>query len=228
MNYLIVDDEVILLRDMERLAREVLPEDSQIYTADNWKSALQLVEQYKPYVVFLDVDMPEMNGLQISGRIEEISPKSNIIFVTGFPEYSLDAWNTNASDFLVKPVLKRDLEKAMGNFVFYVRRTDYVSVVLVILMYPVEDSRCGLRGNRARNFLPIWWTVGALRLPKMKSEPYCGKIRWIRIPRKAISARWPAIFARRWRVPDLLMSSSIQEADIVWTSQRLTVITGST
>lgn len=114
MNYLIVDDEVILLRDMERLAREVLPEDSQIYTADNWKSALQLVEQYKPYVVFLDVDMPEMNGLQISGRIEEISPKSNIIFVTGFPEYSLDAWNTNASDFLVKPVLKRDLEKAMG------------------------------------------------------------------------------------------------------------------
>lgn len=115
MNYLIVDDEVILLRDMERLAREVLPEDSQIYTADNWKSALHLVEQYKPYVVFLDVDMPEMNGLQISGRIEEISPKSNIIFVTGFPEYSLDAWNTNASDFLVKPVLKttNDPDKAI-------------------------------------------------------------------------------------------------------------------
>lgn len=114
MSYLIVDDEVILLRDMERLVREILPEDAEINTADNWKSALELVKQEKPHVIFLDVDMPEMNGLQIAKQVERISPESNIIFVTAYPEYSLDAWGTNASDFLVKPVLRRDLERALG------------------------------------------------------------------------------------------------------------------
>lgn len=114
MNYLIVDDEVILLRDMERIVREILPEDSEIYMADNWRSALELVKQYKPYVVFLDVDMPEKNGIEISKEVELISPESNIIFVTAYPEFSLEAWKTKASDFLVKPVLKRDLQKALG------------------------------------------------------------------------------------------------------------------
>lgn len=113
MKYLIVDDEVVILRDMERIMKEVLPSDSEIYTADNWETALEQAEKCKPYVIFLDVDMPEMNGLEIAKEVEKISPETNIIFVTAYPEYSLDAWDTSASAFLVKPLMKEDLQQAL-------------------------------------------------------------------------------------------------------------------
>ena len=56
-----------------------------------------------PYdVVFLDIEMPGANGLTLANRLRLQSPQTNVVFVTGYPEYALDAWNTQASCFLVK------------------------------------------------------------------------------------------------------------------------------
>lgn len=114
MDYLIVDDENLILSDEARTLQAVVGEDSQVYTADNYVDALDIAKNIQPYVVFLDVDMPEMNGLDLSRKIVELSPNSNIVFVTGFQKYGLDAWKTDASAFLLKPARKQDFQEALS------------------------------------------------------------------------------------------------------------------
>lgn len=113
MKYLVVDDEPLILKDIARTIAKVVEPNAEIFTVDNYKEALVIADREQPYVAFLDVDMPEMNGLELSKRIVEISPNTNIIFVTGYEKYSFAAWKTSASAFLLKPINKKDLEEAM-------------------------------------------------------------------------------------------------------------------
>ena len=114
MDYLIVDDENLILADEARTLQTVVGDDGQIHTADNCLDAIDIAREIRPYVVFLDVDMPEMNGLDLSRKIVEISPDSNIVFVTGYQKYGLDAWKTDASAFLLKPATKQDFQEALS------------------------------------------------------------------------------------------------------------------
>ena len=114
MEYLIVDDEKLILKDEERTLRSLLGDDDSVRLCDNYLDAIEIVEETKPYVAFLDVDMPEMNGLEICKRIEEISPDTNIVFVTGYQKYGIDAWDTSASAFLLKPATKEDFRHALS------------------------------------------------------------------------------------------------------------------
>ncbi len=65
-------------------------------------------------VVFLDIEMPGTNGLELARRLKLSAPTTNVVFVTGYPEYALDAWQTQASAFLVKPVDDTDVLRALN------------------------------------------------------------------------------------------------------------------
>lgn len=114
LNYLIVDDEPYICEDLAWELERILPEGSNLLTANNAKEALVIAEKEPIYVAFLDVDMPGMNGLELAKVLEERKLSRNIIFVTGYPDYSLDAWNTRASGFLVKPVQPQKLEMCLN------------------------------------------------------------------------------------------------------------------
>ncbi|MBR5635401.1 MAG: response regulator [Pseudobutyrivibrio sp.] len=113
MNFLIVDDERIILEGMEDSLREVVGKNDSIYTANNPIDAIEELKKHKMDVVFSDVDMPGMNGLKLAESVEEISPDTDIIFCTGYAHYSLDAWKTTAKAFILKPVSKDDLKLAL-------------------------------------------------------------------------------------------------------------------
>lgn len=114
MKYLIVDDEKFVLVAAEKIIKDCVPESSEIITSQSAVKALELCRKVDIYVVFLDIDMPEMNGIEFCKRLYEISPNTNVIFITGYTKYSLEAWNTNASDFLMKPLNHEDVRKALG------------------------------------------------------------------------------------------------------------------
>lgn len=115
MRYLIVDDEPLVLRDMKRMLKEILSEDSEIFSASQCEDALNYVRENECYVAFLDIDMPEMTGLELAKHLKDIQPSLNIVFVTAYSEYMQDAWEMYVSGYLLKPAQKTSIEKALKN-----------------------------------------------------------------------------------------------------------------
>ena len=114
MKYLIVDDEISALTLAARVIKTCVSETSEIITEQNALKALDICRQNDIYVVFLDIDMPQMNGIEFCKGLSEISPSTNIVFVTGYMKFSYDAWSTNASAFLLKPLNADDVKAAMA------------------------------------------------------------------------------------------------------------------
>lgn len=79
--------------------------------------ALEYLKTHKIELVFLDVEMPEMNGMEFARQIETLHLPSKIVFVTAYSQYALEAWKTEAIDYVLKPfnieAIKRSLLRAM-------------------------------------------------------------------------------------------------------------------
>lgn len=98
---LLVDDEPNLLIYLERKLNAAWPELSIIGTAANGRQALTMSAELAPDVVFLDIQMPGLNGLQVA---QALDPEIRVVFVTAFDEYAVPAFEAAAVDFLLKPV----------------------------------------------------------------------------------------------------------------------------
>ncbi len=98
---LIVDDEEPARKKLKIfLATE---SDFEIVAeAKNGLEALQLVDENHPDVIFLDIQMPKLDGLAVASNLEH-KPNTRIVFVTGYNEYAIKAFELNAVDYLLKP-----------------------------------------------------------------------------------------------------------------------------
>lgn len=106
MRTILVDDELLLLSHMEKLLTEI--DDIQLIGMyNNPYQALEAILRDKPDVVFLDIEMPEINGIQMAEQIQNVHPSINIVFITAYSEYAVRAFEINAVDYILKP-LKRD------------------------------------------------------------------------------------------------------------------------
>lgn len=112
MNVLIVDDEPLARSRLIRL----LAHDQSIVVqgeASNGNEALALVKKQVPDLIFLDVDMPGMNGLQVASELNSLSMPPAVVFITAYPEYALDALQLSAAGYLVKPFSEQSLQKLL-------------------------------------------------------------------------------------------------------------------
>ena len=91
---------------------------AQVQGTSNPLEVMALCDEHHFDVIFMDIDMPGENGLDLAKKILEKYPRTNIIYVTGYEKYALDSYNTWASAFLVKPVSAARLKEAMNNLRF--------------------------------------------------------------------------------------------------------------
>jgi two-component system, LytTR family, response regulator len=97
---LIVDDEHLGRRSVARQVEVVFP-GASVREARDGLEALALIDEFSPTLVFLDVEMPELSGLDVLRQLRQPRPK--VIFVTAFEHFALGAFEQNACDYLVKP-----------------------------------------------------------------------------------------------------------------------------
>ena len=114
MKILIVDDELLIAEGIKREV-EVLFSDAKVDAVTSADEALRLARSKEYEVALLDIDMPGMDGLTLAKRLIALWPSINIIFVTGYQEYALEAHELYCSAFLLKPVGERKLKKAFEN-----------------------------------------------------------------------------------------------------------------
>ncbi len=111
MRALIVDDEIYSREEMEAMLKET-GEFVVLGKCANALEAIQAINKEKPEVLFLDVQMPVINGFELLGMIDEkVMP--SVVFVTAYDAYALKAFEENALDYLLKPVEKERLSKTI-------------------------------------------------------------------------------------------------------------------
>ena len=103
MKILLVDDEKLQLTRLEESVKKVLPE-GEIFSYSNPRQALNENKNTLFEIAFLDIEMPEINGINLAKSLKSINPKINIIFVTAYDNYALEAYKLHASGYVSKPV----------------------------------------------------------------------------------------------------------------------------
>jgi DNA-binding LytR/AlgR family response regulator len=97
---LIADDEPLLRERLRTLLARAWPELEVAAEARNGREAVELFDQHSPQVVFLDVHMPGMNGIEAA---RAIARRAQLVFVTAYEQYAVQAFEQGAIDYLVKP-----------------------------------------------------------------------------------------------------------------------------
>lgn len=117
MNIIILDNHKLIISEIRRQVLSVLP-DAKCVCFTKQREAIEHVKENHVDVALLDVDMPGLNGIQVAELMCQVNPRLNIIFVTGYPEYALQAFTVPVSDFIVKPVSEDALRTSFGNLRF--------------------------------------------------------------------------------------------------------------
>lgn len=114
MNILVVDDKRLAVNALLRVLREIGP-DWQVEGVTSGEEALVIAKGNRPDVVFLDIEMPGISGLELARRLREMSADINVVFVTAHSEYALEAHGLYPSGYLLKPATEDDVRHALEN-----------------------------------------------------------------------------------------------------------------
>ncbi|MFM0209182.1 response regulator [Paraburkholderia sediminicola] len=125
MRALIVDDETLARSKLLRML-QVFPDVEVIGEAADGAAALVLAAQLRPDVIFLDVQMPEVDGFAVAASLPDDAPA--LVFVTAFDRYALQAFDAQAVDYLLKPVEPERLARTVQRLREPVRRAARPSV----------------------------------------------------------------------------------------------------
>lgn len=150
----IVDDEPVAVRRLQTLLRP-FGALQVAGTAGATPAALELIARTRPDVVFLDIEMPGLSGLELVRRLD-LDPPPVIVFVTAFGRYALDAFDLAGADYLLKPVEPERLAEAVARAREVVARRHAVEQVAELRA--VIDA---LRGQDQD--LTLWVPDGAVR-----------------------------------------------------------------
>ncbi|MFD2365646.1 LytR/AlgR family response regulator transcription factor [Pseudoduganella sp. GCM10020061] len=102
----IAEDEALLRDALVQMLGEAWPELEIVAAVDDGGAALEAIDRLKPDVAFLDIRMPGLTGIEVAGAMASASPGTQIVFVTAYDQYAIDAFDKGAVDYLQKPVSK--------------------------------------------------------------------------------------------------------------------------
>ena len=111
-NVIIVDDSKVILSDCLAVLGEVMP--NATITGFIWPlEAIEYAKKNRVALAVLDIELGTSSGLDLCGTLLEINPRTNIVFLTAYVDYSLDAWKTKASGFMLKPLTTEDVKEQL-------------------------------------------------------------------------------------------------------------------
>lgn len=109
---ILVDDSKAILSDGVAVLEEVLP--TATITGFIWpQEAVDYAKTNRVALAILDIELGTASGLDLCRTLLEINPRTNIVFLTSYPDYALDAWNTEASGFMVKPLTPESVKEQL-------------------------------------------------------------------------------------------------------------------
>ena len=110
---ILLDDEKIIMQGGVSILKEALP-NAEVSGFTVPSEALAYAKENQVDLAFLDIKMGRISGLDVCKELLDYNPKMNVIFLTAYTDYSLDAWSTGASGFMLKPLTADGVRKQLA------------------------------------------------------------------------------------------------------------------
>lgn len=133
---ILVDDEPLARDRLQRMLADQ-PEYEVVAEANSGDQAIGLVQQYQPDILLMDIRMPGMDGLEAAQHLRQLSRPPAIVFCTAYDEYAINAFDVEAVGYVLKPVRKAQLLKALA-------RAQGISNLQLKALRPTSSARTHL------------------------------------------------------------------------------------
>ena len=111
-NVIMVEDSKVILTEGLTILGDVMP--NATITGFIWPlEAIEYAKSNRIALAVLDIELGTASGLDLCRTLLEINPRTNVVFLTAYPDYSLDAWNTDACGFMVKPLTQESVREQL-------------------------------------------------------------------------------------------------------------------
>lgn len=140
---IIIEDEQLARKRLQRLLANYAEIDI-IAEAENGAQGLELINQHQPDLVFLDIEMPILNGFEMLSKLKEKSPK--VVFTTAYDQYAIKAFEEGSIDYLLKPIELERLDKTIAKL----KQTNLAKPIIAI-----EDLIQQIKGKTTLKTLTV-------------------------------------------------------------------------
>ena len=113
-NVIIVDDRKIILAGGIPVLEEVMPH-ATITGFSRTSEVIEYARFYRVSLAFLDIELGKSSGIALCRTLLEINPRTNVVFLTAYSDYAMDAWSTGASGFMLKPITPEGVKVQLKN-----------------------------------------------------------------------------------------------------------------
>lgn len=132
----ICDDEI----QMRRFISAAIESTGMICTVEEFSNGAELLQRYQEYdILFLDIDMPKVNGIEAAEKIRRKDRKVKIIYVTGYQDYMQRSFAVHPFSFLVKPVTKEMIIKQLREALLYSREGEKAPILRLETLEGMEE-----------------------------------------------------------------------------------------
>ena len=119
-NIMMVDDESIILKSGMAVIADLLP-NASVTGFTSPTEALSFAKSNRVHLAYIDIEMGKLNGLELCRELLKINPRTNVIYLTAYPDYALEAWDTGACGFAVKPLTAEQARNHLTRLKFPIR-----------------------------------------------------------------------------------------------------------
>ena len=130
----VAEDEQLFRDALLALLRQEWPALQVVAACDDGGAALEAIGEHRPDVAFLDIRMPGLTGLEVAAATAEASPATQIVFVTAYDQYAIQAFERGAVDYLLKPIVRERLVGTIGRLQARVGQPGTHSATLAALL----------------------------------------------------------------------------------------------
>lgn len=152
---ILIDDERPAINNLERFLRNY-EEIEVIGTYTDASDAFEDIKNKKVHLILLDIEMPKMQGIEAAERILEIDADIQIVFVTAYNNYALDAFEVNAADYIMKPIMKRRLDKTISRVIknhkdiFQFNKLEEINKILCFGSFEIRSGQQGIKWRTSK------------------------------------------------------------------------------
>ena len=151
---IIAEDESLLRQALVDQLGHAWPQLRIVAECEDGASALESLAELQPDVAFLDIRMPGLSGLEVAAAAAQVSPRTQIVFVTAYDQYAIDAFERGAIDYLLKPIAPERLAATVQRL--QARAGEHDAGALATLL-----ERLGKSLPRAQGPEPLTWITAS-------------------------------------------------------------------